>query len=34
VSGLVVGNMGDSYAYSSPVLDLVLERWPSRCRWP
>ena len=26
VSGLVVGNMGDSYAYSSPVLDLVLER--------
>lgn len=26
VSGLVVGNMGDSYAYSSPVADLVLER--------
>ena len=26
VSGLVVGNMGDSYAYSSPVLDLILER--------
>ena len=26
VSGLVVGNMGDSYAYSSPVLGLILER--------
>ena len=26
VSGLVVGNMGDSYAYSSPVAELVLER--------
>jgi peptide/nickel transport system permease protein len=26
ISGLVQGDMGDSYAYSSPVLDLVLER--------
>lgn len=26
VSGFVVGDMGDSYAYSSPVSDLVLER--------
>jgi peptide/nickel transport system permease protein len=26
ISGLVVGNMGESYAYSTPVLDLVLER--------
>ena len=26
ISGLVVGNMGESYTYSSPVLDLVLER--------
>ncbi|HRL98106.1 MAG TPA: ABC transporter permease, partial [Acidovorax sp.] len=26
VSGLVVGDMGESYAYSSPVLELVLER--------
>jgi peptide/nickel transport system permease protein len=26
VSGLLVGNLGISYAYSSPVLDLVLER--------
>ncbi len=26
IGGLAVGNMGESYAYSSPVLDLVLER--------
>ncbi|MFN9728223.1 ABC transporter permease [Acidovorax sp.] len=26
VSGLMVGSMGDSYAYSSPVAQLVLER--------
>ena len=26
VSGLMVGDMGESYAYSSPVLELVLER--------
>ena len=26
VSGLVVGDMGNSYAYSTPVLELVLER--------
>ena len=26
IGGLVGGNMGESYAYSSPVLDLVLER--------
>jgi peptide/nickel transport system permease protein len=26
ISGLVVGDMGNSYAYSTPVLELVLER--------
>ena len=26
IGGLLVGNMGESYAYSTPVLDLVLER--------
>ncbi len=26
VSGVLTGNLGDSYAYSSPVLELVLER--------
>ena len=26
VSGMLTGNLGDSHAYSSPVLDLVLER--------
>jgi peptide/nickel transport system permease protein len=26
VSGMLTGNLGDSYAYSSPVLELVLER--------
>jgi len=28
VSGLMVGDMGESYAYSSPVLELVLELQP------
>jgi peptide/nickel transport system permease protein len=26
IGGLLTGNLGDSYAYSSPVLDLILER--------
>jgi peptide/nickel transport system permease protein len=26
IAGLLMGNLGDSYAYSTPVLDLVLER--------
>lgn len=26
VGGMLTGNLGDSYAYSSPVLDLILER--------
>ena len=26
VSGMLIGNLGDSYAYSSPVMELVLER--------
>ena len=26
VGGLLTGNLGDSYAYGSPVLDLILER--------
>ena len=26
ISGILTGNLGDSYAYSSPVLDLILER--------
>lgn len=26
IAGLLTGNLGDSYAYSSPVLDLMLER--------
>ncbi len=26
VAGMLSGNLGDSYAYSSPVLDLILER--------
>jgi peptide/nickel transport system permease protein len=26
IAGLLTGNLGDSYAYSSPVLDLILER--------
>ena len=26
ITGLLTGNLGDSYAYSSPVLDLILER--------
>jgi peptide/nickel transport system permease protein len=26
IGGLVTGNLGDSYAYGSPVLDLILER--------
>jgi len=26
VAGLLTGNLGNSYAYSSPVLDLILER--------
>jgi peptide/nickel transport system permease protein len=32
--GLLHGDLGDSYAYSTPVSELVLERWPSPCRWP
>jgi len=26
IGGILTGNLGDSYAYSSPVLDLILER--------
>ena len=26
IGGLLTGHLGDSYAYSSPVLDLILER--------
>src|SRR4051812_39444531 len=26
IAGMLTGNLGDSYAYSSPVFDLVLER--------
>ena len=26
VGGMLTGNLGDSYAYSSPVMDLILER--------
>src|SRR3954463_14532930 len=26
IAGLLTGQLGDSYAYSSPVLDLILER--------
>jgi len=26
IDGLLTGNLGDSYAYSSPVIDLILER--------
>src|SRR5437868_5660890 len=26
IGGLLTGNLGDSYAYGSPVLDLILER--------
>src|SRR6516225_11674341 len=26
IGGLLTGNLGDSYAYSSPVIDLILER--------
>ena len=26
IAGLLTGDLGDSYAYSSPVLDLILER--------
>ena len=33
ISGLLVGDLGQSYAYSTPVLDLILERLRSPCRW-
>ncbi|PIF77379.1 ABC transporter permease [Variovorax sp. RO1] len=26
IAGMLTGNLGDSYAYSSPVIDLILER--------
>eukprot|EP01137_Pigoraptor_chileana_P019284 Opistho-2@80116 len=26
IGGMLTGNLGDSYAYSSPVIDLILER--------